>query len=125
MPTNPTLGAVCSTKSWQRARQSAHPRALWRAEHGGSSSSAMSVQLLVGCFEVPGWGGAATFSYTLFDRMQQEGRSVAYVNLVADDDAAMLRDLFGGAVGNPRSLADVHTCVLERPLFRVQAGLAE
>jgi len=85
----------------------------------------MSVQLLLGCFEVPGWGGAATFSYTLFDRMQQERRSVAYVNLVADDDAGMLRDLFGGAVGNPRSLADVHTCVLERPLFRAHAGLAE
>jgi hypothetical protein len=85
----------------------------------------MSTRLLLGCFEVPGWGGAATFSYTLFDRMQQEGRSVAYANLVADDDARMLRDLFGGEVGNPRSLANVHTCVLERPLFRTHAGLAE
>jgi glycosyltransferase involved in cell wall biosynthesis len=83
----------------------------------------MGNRILLGCFEIPGWGGANTCLYQLFERMQREGRQVAYVNLVDEADAPFFRYVFGDRFGNPRGLADVHTCILERPLWRTHAAL--
>ncbi len=78
---------------------------------------------LLGCFEIPGWGGAATVSYALFERMQRDGFAVHYVNLVRQEEAAMLAEAFGAAAGNPAGLADVHTLLLADPLWRAHAEL--
>ena len=81
-------------------------------------------RILIAVFEVPGWGGAATTRYDLFARMQREGMDVAFANLVHPADAMFFQRTFGAAFGNPAQLADVHTLVLELPLWRPHASLA-
>jgi glycosyltransferase involved in cell wall biosynthesis len=57
--------------------------------------------------------------------MQGDGLDVAYVNLVSKADEVFLRYVFGDNFGNPRSLENVHTCVLDNPLWRSHPGLAD
>ncbi|MBI3801864.1 MAG: glycosyltransferase [Deltaproteobacteria bacterium] len=85
----------------------------------------MSRRIVLGCYEIPGWGGAATVSYLLFERMQREGLDVAYVNLVSEADEVFLRYVFGDNFGNPRALENVYTCTLKDPLWRAHSGLAD
>jgi glycosyltransferase involved in cell wall biosynthesis len=82
----------------------------------------MAKRILLGCQEIPGWGGAATTHYRLFELMQREGWDVGYVNLVNQSDARFLRPLFGAHGNNPRSLANVHT--FEMPPKGVSPDLA-
>jgi glycosyltransferase involved in cell wall biosynthesis len=84
----------------------------------------MPPRFLLGCYEVPGWGGAATVSYALFRRMQAEGFDVSYVNLVEAHDVAMLAERFGPQAGNPDALPNVATLTLAPPLWRAHAELA-
>jgi glycosyltransferase involved in cell wall biosynthesis len=74
--------------------------------------------------DAPGWGGAATTAYVQFERRQREGADAHYVNLVLDADAAMLQQRFGPHFGNPRRLANVHTCRLVDPWWRPLEGLS-
>lgn len=83
----------------------------------------MSKRILFACYEVPRRGGASTILYLLFERMQRAGFEVTYVNLVEDMDAVFFRYLFGNDFDNPQSLANVHTCILENPLWRAHANL--
>jgi glycosyltransferase involved in cell wall biosynthesis len=85
----------------------------------------MGRRLLIACYEVPGWGGAATCAYLLFDRMQREGWDVVYVNLVHAGDEGFLRSLFGTELGNPLALEGVHTCILEDIMSPPQEKLAD
>ncbi|MGH7963153.1 MAG: glycosyltransferase [Candidatus Binatia bacterium] len=85
----------------------------------------MGKRILLGCYEVPGWGGAATALYLLFARMQRDGLDVAYVNLISEKDAAFFRRLFGDNFGNPQALENVYTCLLEEPLWRQHVALAD
>lgn len=85
----------------------------------------MSKKVLLACYEVPGWGGASTFLYTLFERMQRDAADVAYVNLVKDLDEPYLRATFGEILGNPARLDGVQTCILESPLWRVHPGIVD
>lgn len=80
-------------------------------------------RIVIAVYEVPGWGGAATTRYDLFARMQREGMDVAFVNLVHAADAMFFQRTFGPTFGNPAQLADVHTHVLELPLWRPHAPL--
>lgn len=82
------------------------------------------MRVLHGCFEIPGWGGAATVAYTLFARMQGDGADAHYVNLVRADDLPLLVAAFGPDGGNPAGHRDVHTLVLPEPLWRPHASLA-
>lgn len=75
-------------------------------------------------FDAPAWGGAATTAYVQFERRQRDGADAHYVNLVADADAAMLQRRFGPGFGNPRRLANVHTCRLVDPWWRPLEALA-
>jgi glycosyltransferase involved in cell wall biosynthesis len=84
----------------------------------------MSRRILLACYEVPGWGGASTRAYLLFERLQRDGWDVAYVNLVRRRHEAPLRALFGAALGNPRALPNVHTHVLDEPGRRERRALA-
>jgi glycosyltransferase involved in cell wall biosynthesis len=85
----------------------------------------MGRRLLIGCYEVPGWGGAATRAYLLFQRMQRDGWDVAYVNLVGAEDEGFLRGLFGAALGNPQALAGVHTCIVDDVRSPLQPTLTD
>jgi glycosyltransferase involved in cell wall biosynthesis len=62
-------------------------------------------------------GGAATSTYKLFERMQKDGREVAYINIVGEDEPDYFHFLFGEYWGNPKGLTNVHNCVFSRPMF--------
>lgn len=79
--------------------------------------------ILIGCFEVPGWGGAATSGYRLFERLQRDGHDVAFLSLVERRDVSFFRFVFGDGFGNPDGLRDVHVAVLEEPLPGPQPAL--
>ena len=85
----------------------------------------MSPKTLVACYEVPGWGGAATRAYLLFERLQRDGREVAYLNLVRRSQEPFLRTLFGREFGNPRALPHVHTHILAESPWRQRRALAK
>ena len=84
----------------------------------------MSKRILLGCYEVPSWGGASTVLYLLFERMQREGMDVAYINLVNRRDEGFFRQVFGEKFSNPRSLDNVHTSILDEPLWQRHGALA-
>jgi glycosyltransferase involved in cell wall biosynthesis len=84
----------------------------------------MLKRILLGCYEVPGWGGAATSRYRLFRMMQRDGHDVAYVNLVKETDQSFFTNLLGSELGNPEKLQSVYTCVLGGELLRVHRALS-
>lgn len=77
----------------------------------------MPRRFLLGCYEVPGYGGASTVAYRLFQDLQAQGLEVAFVNLIGRDDAEPLRARYGETLGNPRALRNVHNVVLERAAY--------
>lgn len=84
----------------------------------------MNKKILMGSFEVPGWGGASTSSYNLFQVMRNDGFDLSYLNIIADDDADFFKLLFGETIGNPKGLNDVYTCFLDSPTFFPHPELA-
>lgn len=85
----------------------------------------MSARILLACYEVPGYGGASTASYRLFEQMQRDGLDVQYLNLIDEEDACYFRYRFGDAVGNPRGLENVSNCILTETLFAPHPALAD
>ena len=77
----------------------------------------MSRKILIGCYEVPGYGGASTVAYRLFEDLQAQGFDVSFVNLIGQDDAPYLSVMYGDKLGNPRRLANVHNFFMERAPF--------
>jgi glycosyltransferase involved in cell wall biosynthesis len=71
-------------------------------------------RILVGCFEVPGYGGGSTATYSLYRRMRRDGRSARLVNLVVETQLSSLQSSYGAALGNPESLAGVETRTVSR-----------
>ncbi len=66
---------------------------------------------------MPGYGGASTASYRLFEIMQKDGLDVSYLNLIEEQDVEYYRYVFGEHFGNPKCLAKVYNCVLSEPLL--------
>jgi glycosyltransferase involved in cell wall biosynthesis len=85
----------------------------------------MEKRILFGCYEIPGYGGAATATYQLFRRMQEDNFDVHYLNLIDEQDAAYFAYAFGPRYGNPLSLDHVYNCVLEAPLYSPHSELSE
>jgi len=85
----------------------------------------MKKKILLGCFEVPGWGGASTATYKLFEIMRADGIEVNYVNLIALEDAEFFGSLFRDAVGNPKQLPDVWNCFLQEPTYHRHPALED
>jgi hypothetical protein len=85
----------------------------------------MKRKILIGCFEVPGWGGASTSSYKLFETLQSGGLEVNYVNLIALEDGDFFRGLFGDRVGNPKQLSEVWNCFLKEPTYNRHSELED
>ncbi|MGH7801671.1 MAG: glycosyltransferase [Thermodesulfobacteriota bacterium] len=80
-------------------------------------STDMSKRILLGCFEPPGYGGAATAAYKLFEMMQDDGFDVCYLNLIEEQDADYFRYVFGENLGNPKGLHNVYSCSLNGPNY--------
>ena len=68
--------------------------------------------ILIACYEVPGWGGASTATYKLVEMLQAEGVDATLVNIIGEHDSAYFRYRFGNGMGNPRKLPKVHNCHL-------------
>src|SRR5262245_54754460 len=85
----------------------------------------MAKRIVFGCYEIPGYGGAATASYQLFQTMQQDDFDVHYVNLIDEQDAAYFSYAFGSTYGNPLSIDHVHNCVLAGPLYSQHPELSD
>ncbi len=85
----------------------------------------MSGRILLGCYGVPGWAGASTVLYQLFERMQREGIDVGYANMLTESDEVLLRQVYTDNFGNPHTLENVHTCVVQPPMWRPQAALSQ
>jgi hypothetical protein len=83
----------------------------------------MQKKILLGCFEVPGWGGASTSTYKLFELMRTDGLEVTYVNLIAAEDQDFFVGLFGKNVGNPKQLPGVSNCFLKEPTYHRHPAL--
>ena len=82
-------------------------------------------KLLVTSRDVPGWGGASTRAYLLFEKLQRDGWDVGFINLIKDSQEEEIRHLFGDSFGNPRSLSGVHTSALREPTWETQPELRE
>lgn len=85
----------------------------------------MSKTIVLACYEVPGYGGASTATYQLFQRLRQDNFDVAYVNLIDGQDADYFRYIFGDNFGNPDRLPHVHNLILREPLYGPQPDLAQ
>src|SRR5215475_9764696 len=110
---------ICCPDARFKLPSLAGSRYEWRDE-----DAVMGRRILIGCWEVPGWGGAATCAYLLFEQLQRDGWEVAYVNLIRAADETWLRSLFGDALGNPRALERVYNCRVEDPYVQGQPDLA-
>ena len=84
----------------------------------------MKKKILLGCFEVPGWGGASTATYKLFEIMRADGIEVNYVNLIALEDAECFRGLFRGCCYR-KQLPEVWNCFLQEPTYHRHPALED
>lgn len=75
-------------------------------------------RLLFACYEVPGWGGASTSRYRLFERLQADGHDVHWINLIDEADAFYFRQVFGEHAGNPAHLPNVESVTCRDRLFQ-------
>jgi hypothetical protein len=74
----------------------------------------MNKRILLSCYEVPGFGGANTSSYKLFEMLQNDGLDVYYLNIIDAQDLDYFRYVFGADFGNPKCLKNVYNCILNR-----------
>ena len=74
-------------------------------------------KILVGCYEIPGDGGASTATYSLFQMMQADGLDVICLNIINEQDVGYYRYVFGENYGNPNCLPNVYNCHLQASLF--------
>lgn len=80
--------------------------------------------VLLACYEVPGWGGAATASYRLLQCLRERGLDTSYLTLVDPEDADFFRLLFGPDAANPLGLDGVHPVLLNERLAAPQPELS-
>jgi hypothetical protein len=85
----------------------------------------MTKRILLGCYEIPGFGGANTSTYELFERLQNDGLDVYYLNLIDARDLDYFRYFFGADFGNPNYLRNVYNCVFHGPLSRRDCELTK
>ncbi len=85
----------------------------------------MSNTIVIGCYGVPGFGGANTSGYALFDMLQRQHIDVAYLNFIDTKGRKFFRNEFGETYGNPRRLANVHNIILNGPLYEPDDTLAD
>ena len=84
----------------------------------------MVKKILLGCFEVPGFGGASTASYKLFELMRSDGLDVTYLNIIAENDVDYLKYVFGENFGNPKGLQNVYNYLQNVPYNHLNPELS-
>ena len=84
----------------------------------------MDRSILLGCYEVPGYGGASTATYQLFQLMRRDNLLVSFVNLIDGNDAAYYRYTFGQEFGNPDQASDTYNFIFDGPLYDPHPKLA-
>jgi glycosyltransferase involved in cell wall biosynthesis len=72
-------------------------------------------RLMLCCYEVPGYGGASTAGYDLFQRMLSDGIDAQFVNLIDPRDRDFFAHTFGAQMGNPACLPGVHNVTVTEP----------
>ncbi len=85
----------------------------------------MNKRILLGCYEIPGFGGANTSTYELFEKLQNDGFDVFYLNLIDAVDLDYFKYVFGADFGNPKCLRNVYNCILNRSFSRTDSELAK
>jgi len=85
----------------------------------------MSKKVLICCFEIPGFGGASTSHYGLFELLQKDGLDVSYLNIISSEDEDYFKYTFGNSFGNPKSLNNVYNCVVKGNLYDFHPELVE
>ena len=83
----------------------------------------MRKKILLGCFEIPGFGGASTSTYKLFEMMHKDGFDVTMVNLISESDTEYFKHLFVKCLGNPKGLPEVYNCFLKDNNYKPQPDL--
>ena len=78
------------------------------------------MKVLISCYEAPGYGGASTTNYSLYDKLKKDNLPVAYLNLISDFEVDFYRYQFGEQYANPKNLKDVHTSILRGDDFYTQ-----
>jgi len=92
---------------------------------GSRKSTELNKRILIGCFEVPGWGGASSASYALFEAMRADGLNVHLINIIAEHDVGYFEFIFGERIGNPKGFLDVHNCFLKGPNYHHHPELTD
>jgi len=69
-------------------------------------------RVLLGCYGVPGRGGASTVAYRLHAALLAAGVDAHYLTIVDAEDPAYYRYVLGERYGNPEGLPNVETRVL-------------
>ena len=86
--------------------------------------SVTSRKLLLGCYEVPGFGGASTAAYELFRTMRAGGLDAHLVNLIDQRDRVFFEYTFGRSLGNPDGLEAVENAYVAESFSTPQPELA-
>ena len=77
----------------------------------------MRKRVLIGCYEIPGYGGVSTASYQLFEYLQRDGLEVCYLNIIDGRDEEYYTYMFSENYANPKNLPNVSVCALNGELF--------
>ncbi|MCZ6799436.1 MAG: hypothetical protein O7F12_03015 [Nitrospirae bacterium] len=77
----------------------------------------MSKRILIGCYEVPGYGGVSTASYQLYEHLQRDGLDVSYLTIIDGRDEEFYLFMFGENYANPKNLSNVSVCELNGKLL--------
>jgi len=78
----------------------------------------MNRKILIGCYEVPGFGGASSVAYGIFEKIQSEGYNVYFFNLINELDLEYFQFLYREDYGNPKRLKNVYNVILSGGIFK-------
>ncbi|MFT7531752.1 MAG: glycosyltransferase involved in cell wall biosynthesis [Gammaproteobacteria bacterium] len=83
----------------------------------------MRPRIAIACYEVCGYGGAATSVYSLFRKLQYDGFDIHLINIVSNSDMAIFSNHFGESIGNPDELPNVHLCTVDDQVWASHESL--
>jgi glycosyltransferase involved in cell wall biosynthesis len=82
-------------------------------------------RILMGCYGVPGYGGANIASYELLKMMLGHGLDASYLNIINKHNEKYFKYFLGENYDNPCGLDNVYKCVLNEPIYGNQSELTE
>jgi glycosyltransferase involved in cell wall biosynthesis len=82
-------------------------------------------KILIGCYEVPGYGSENTASHKLFQMMHSRGLDASYLNIIDEQYDGYFKYVFGENYANPYGLDNVYNCAVNKPLNSEQTKLTD